>query len=139
MTTAEARQELHELANLQSHITQLRLQREELNASLTAVRVTDYSTSGHGGASDGTDKLNAVIDKLSGLDEKYFNKLYDLQERQTAVLEKINKLPYPFSEMLTRRFVKHERYEKIADAMGYSYYYVCKRGIPTAIKKYADL
>lgn len=139
MTTAEARQELHELANLQSHITQLRLQREELNASLTAIKVTDYSASGHGGTSDGTDKLNAVIDKLSVLDEKYYNTVYELQERQTGILERINKLPYPYSEMLTRRFVNHERYEKIADVMGYSYFYVCKRGIPTAIKKYADL
>lgn len=62
-----------------------------------------------------------------------------MAEAQQRLVDKKEQLPEPYATVLTRRYIHLERFEKIAVEMNYSYYYLTKRMMAAAIKKYVEL
>lgn len=139
MTIQEARAELQELANLQSYTVRVKRQRDELWTKFTAIRITNYQSEGVRSTFDQESHLADIIDKLTMFEKKLSETLLKAQEREAVLRDKLNRLPFPYGEILTRRYVEHQKLEKISYEMVYTYFYLANKLLPKAVKKYAEL
>lgn len=139
MTIQEARAELQELSNLQAYMKCVKRQRDELWTKFTSIKITNYQSDGAHATFDQEEQLADIVDKLTTFEKQLSDTLLKAQEREAYLLDKIRRLRFPYSEALMRRYIEHQKFEKIAYEMCYSYNYVLYQLIPRAIKKYANL
>nr|DAR85349.1 MAG TPA: Protein of unknown function (DUF722) [Caudoviricetes sp.] len=84
------------------------------------------------------DTIETLIDKMAALETAISEGIYKLASEAERISTKINKLNYPFSEVLMRRYIKLERFEKIAVELNYSWRQTMRLHLG-ALKKYSEI
>lgn len=140
MTQQEARTELKQIRTYYNRIAERKLRLAELRSSMSTIKITNYGICPARGATKGDEyKLESAIDRATKLEIKIANDILAMSEAQQALVKKIERLPEPYAEVLVRRYIHLERFEKIASDLNYSFYYLTKRLFTIAIKKYSEL
>ena len=139
MTIQEARAELQELSNLKAYMVRIKRQRDELWTKFTSIKITNYQSQGVHSTFDQEAQLAEIVDKLTTFEKQLTDAFYKAQERESALREKVNHLPFPYGEILTRRYIERHKLEKISYEMGYTYFYLANKLLPKSVKKYAEL
>lgn len=85
-----------------------------------------------------SDTIETLIDKMAALETAISEGIYKLASEAERISTKINKLNYPFSEVLLRRYIKLERFEKIAAELNYSWRQTMRLHLG-ALKKYSEI
>lgn len=82
--------------------------------------------------------IETLIDKMAALETSISQGIYELNAEAERISAKINSLDYPYCEVLKRRYIKLERFEKIAVEMNYSWRQTM-RIHRVGIKKYSEI
>lgn len=139
MTVAQARAELKQIRFLYNRIYDRKQRLSELRATMGKIRISSYgSVPVHGATSADRYKLEEAIDRATKLETCISDDLLAMAEAQQNIVKKIERLPQPYAEVLTRRYIRLQRFEQIAVDMNYSYRTI-KRYCVTGLQKYADL
>lgn len=85
-----------------------------------------------------SDTIETLIDKMAALETAISEGIYELTSEAERISTKINKINYPFSEVLMRRYIKLERFEKIAVELNYSWRQTMRLHLG-ALKKYSEI
>lgn len=84
------------------------------------------------------DTIDTLIDKMAALETAISEGIYELTSEAERISTKINKINYPFSEVLMRRYIRLERFEKIAAELNYSWRQTMRLHL-IALKKYSEI
>lgn len=139
MTIEEAKTELKQIEAIRNRILDRKRRLAELKADFENIKIAKYDGVFVGASKQDQCRLETNIDRREKLEQQISNDLLALYELQQEITWKIEKLPHPYSTVLTKHYVYRERYERIAVDMSYSYFYVKNTLFPTALKKYAKL
>lgn len=140
MTQQEARNELKQIRTYYNRIAERKKRLAELRSSMSTIRISKYGNCPAKGATKRDNyRLETAIDRATKLETQISNDLVAMAEEQQLLVDKIERLPEPYSTVLAKRYIHLERFEKIAVDLNYSYYYLTKRLFAVAIKKYAEL
>lgn len=122
MEIETAKKELKNYRRIYNEIQAKRERHAELKRQLYTLRI---NRSGERVLSSPkpSDTLETLIDKMTALEEKIAEGILELSAEAERISGRINSLDYPFCEVLVRRYVKLQRWEKIAVEMNYSYRY----------------
>ena len=137
MTIEEAKNELKQIEAIRNRILDRKRRLAELKADFENIKIAKYDGIFVGASKQDQCRLETNIDRREKLEKQISDDLLNLYELQQAITWKIEKLPHPYSTVLTKRYIHLESFEKIAVEMSYSYYYVANFLIPNSIKKYA--
>jgi DNA-directed RNA polymerase specialized sigma subunit len=69
------------------------------------------------------EKLSILMDNLDGL----LSKILTEQTKQKKILEKIDKLEYPYKLILDKAYIMGKTLVTVASEMGYSYEDICRK------------
>jgi DNA-directed RNA polymerase specialized sigma subunit len=69
------------------------------------------------------EKLSILMDNLDGL----LSKILQEQTKQKKILEKIDKLEYPYKLILDKAYIMGKTLVTVASEMGYSYEDICRK------------
>lgn len=99
---------------------------EEVESTLTSISI-DYSKDRVTSSPVSPDRIGELIDKLSGLREKYIeqaNEYLDVTKEVRRLIDGVT--DRRFHELLCRRYLFSQRWERIACDMGYDFRYLLK-------------
>lgn len=72
----------------------------------------------------------------------YFNEMMDIvleeQEKQKKIVEQVEKIEFPYCNILFKVYIQGKSLVKVADEMGYSYVQIC-RNHGTALNKFDEI
>lgn len=133
----EAKKELKEYRESILYIKEQQEDIEELRGILEKT-TTRLSLSKTDNNSMSTDKFSDGIDRISRIEKEKDEKLVELLTKKFVVDEKIDKLEFPFRDVLFMRYSRGKSWEEIARDMKYSLNNIFKiHG--KALQKYAEL
>lgn len=122
MTIQEARAELKQIRTFYNRISERKQRLSELRASMTNIRINKYGNAPAVGATSHDQyRLETAIDRATKLEQQISDEIIAMSEAQQALVEKIERLPEPYSTVLINRYIHLLRLEKIAVDMNYSY------------------
>lgn len=139
MTLQQARAELTLIRTYHNRISERRQRLAELRSSMGSIKIVNYG----GCSTKGTIKnnnyyLEEAIDRAQKLETEIANDIVTLAESRQRLVQKVERLPEPYSTVLIKRYIHLDKFEKIAVNMNYS----CERIrhiTSEGVKKYADL
>lgn len=137
MTVEESKQELKEYRENILYIREQQEDIEETRAILekTTTRLSLTKTDNN---SMSIDKFSDGIDRISRIEQEKDKKLEELLMKKFVVDGKIDKLEYPFRDVLFMRYTRGKSWEEIARILKYDRKYVFEvHG--KALQKYAEL
>lgn len=133
----EAKKELKEYRESILYIKEQQDDIEELRGILEKT-TTRLSLSKTDNNSMSTDKFSDGIDRISRIEKEKDEKLVELLTKKFVVDEKIDKLEFPFRDVLFMRYSRGKSWEEIAQILKYDRKYVFEiHG--KALQKYANL
>ena len=139
MTLQQARTELKLIRTYYNRISERKQRLAELRSSMGSIRVVKYGVRPTSGAINKNDyHLEEAIDRAQKLETEIANDIVTMAESRQRLVEKVERLPEPYSTVLTKRYVHLDGFEKIALNMNYS----CERIrhiTSEGVKKYANL
>lgn len=136
-TVEEAKKELKEYRESILYIKEQQEDIEELRGILEKT-TTRLSLSKTDNNSMSTDKFSDGIDRISRIEQEKDKKLEELLLKKFVIDEKIDKLEFPFRDVLFMRYSRWKSWEEIARDMKYSLNNVFKiHG--KALQKYAEV
>lgn len=122
MTHQEARNELKQIRTYYNRIAERKQRLAELRSSMSSIRISKYGNQPARGASDKDQyRLENAIDRATKLELQISNDIVAMAEAQQALIHKIERLPDPYSTLLTKRYIHLQRVEQIAVDTNYSY------------------
>lgn len=74
------------------------------------------------------------MDMFNGL----MNKVLEEEEKQKQIVEQVERLEFPYKNILYKVYIQGKSLVKVADEMGYSYVQVC-RNHGTALNKFDEI
>ncbi len=136
-TVEEAKKELKEYRESILYIKEQQEDIEELRGILEKT-TTRLSLSKTDNNSMSTDKFSDGIDRISRIEQEKDKKLEELLLKKFVIDEKIDKLEFPFRDVLFMRYSRGKSWEEIARILNYDRKYVFEiHG--KALQKYANL
>lgn len=139
MELEQARNELKQIRVFYNRISERKERLAEIRQSMTSIRVCAFGgLPAHGATPQDSDRLEKAIDRCSLIEELISEDILEMAEAQQALIEKIECLPEPYAEVLTRRYIHMQRFERIAVDMDYSYDRI-RHLNSLGVKKYAEL
>ena len=138
MTIEEAKAELKQIEAIRNRIIDRKRRLEELQADFESIKVAKYDGVRVSASKQYQCRLEENIDRREKLEKQISDDLLNLYELQQIITWKIEKLPHPYSTMLTKRYVHRETFEKIACEMNYCYRQVI-RIWKKSVEKYTKL
>lgn len=78
------------------------------------------------GSREVQDGMAEKIAKLVDYSREVLEDIDKQKEKQKAILEQIEKIEYPYSNILFKVYVLGKTLIKVADEMGYSYIHICR-------------
>lgn len=120
MTIQEAKKELGSIRNIYNKCVRQKAKLDELRSkfySLSGIDFTKERVQG-GGEDDWKFELLCKIDEI---ERGIAADILEMEKRTQAVQDKIYKLPFPYNEVLAKRYIDFKRYEEIAVEMLYSF------------------
>lgn len=136
-TVEEAKKELKEYRESILYIKEQQDDIEELRGILEKT-TTRLSLSKTDNNSMSTDKFSDGIDRISRIEQEKDKKLEELLLKKFVIDEKIDKLEFPFRDVLFMRYSRGKSWEEIAKALKYDKYYIFELH-GKALQKYAEL
>lgn len=99
---------------------------EEIEATITSISI-DYSKERVTSSPVSPDRIGDLIDKLSALRREYIEQAHEFLDVTAEVRRLIDGVKDPrFHELLCRRYLFNQRWERIAVDMGYDFRYLLK-------------
>lgn len=99
---------------------------EEIEATLTSISI-DYSKDRVTSSPVSPDRIGDLIDKLSDLRREYIEQAHEFLDITAEVRRLIDGVTDPrYHELLCRRYLFNQRWERIAVDMGYDFRYLLK-------------
>lgn len=139
MTQQQARNELKQIRTYYNRIAERKQRLAELRSSMSNIRIANYGICPARGATNGDNyRLESAIDRAGKLEAKIANDILAMAETQQILVDKIERLSEPYSDVLARVYIHLQRFEKVSVEMNYSYRQV-KRLHATALQKYCEL
>ena len=139
MTLQQARAELKQIRTYYNRISERKQRLAELRSSMVSIKTPKYGGCSISGAIKKQDYyLEEAIDRAHKLETEIANDIVTMSESQQRLVEKVERLPEPYSTVLTKRYIHLDQFEKIARNMNYS----CERIrhiTSEGVKKYASL
>lgn len=138
ITVEEAKQELREYSDNIGYIREKQEDVEEIRELLvsTTRRLSATKTNNN---SMSTDQFSDGLHRISEIEKYSDKKLAELMVMKFVVDEKIDKLKYPYRDVLFMRYSRRKSWQVIADALNFSYSYVKGELHGEALEKYAEL
>lgn len=142
MTRDEAYKELREYRSDIVRMEGLSRHIRELRGRMYNLRIGGTSEPVQGGGN--SEALEKMMDEINRYAEKYAAVIIDGEKKRKHIEEKLQTLPFPYGEVLRRKYIEGESYEKIAVEMTrryktrYGYEYV-KKALYRGITRYAEL
>ncbi|MEG1519961.1 MAG: hypothetical protein RR458_03150 [Clostridia bacterium] len=119
MTKSEAYSELKRFRQEIAVSESRRRRLAEIESQLTSIRGTNYEALGvHGGCNDG---LEGLIDKVSEAKKDLVNAILRSEEERKKIEKKIEAVEFPYSDVLWRRYINCDSYERISKEMSLRY------------------
>ncbi len=117
-TIEEAKKELREYRESIRYIREKDDDAEEIREVLvkTTTRLSPTKTSCNGMS---TDKFSAGLDRIEKIENDRDNKLAELLTKKFVVDEKIDKLKYPYRDVLFMRYARGRSWRDITKILGY--------------------
>lgn len=118
MTVEEAKKELREYRENIKYIREQQEDIEEIRETLvkTTTRLSPTKTSSN---SMSTDKFSDGLDRIEAIEKEKDKKLAELLVKKFVIDEKIDKLQYPFRDVLFMRYSRGKSWRTIRDELGY--------------------
>lgn len=139
MTQQQARTELKQIRTYYNRISERKQRLAELRSSMSSIKIAKYGICPAQGATQTEQyRLEAAIDRATKLEMQIANDIVAMAEAQQLLVDKIERLPEPYSTVLAKRYIYLQRFEKIAVDMNYSFRSV-KAFCSIGLKKYAEL
>jgi hypothetical protein len=99
---------------------------EEIEATIDSISI-DYAKDRVTSSPVSPDRIGDLIDKLSALRREYIEQAHEFVDVANEVRRLINGVSDPrFHELLCRRYLFNQRWERIAVDMGYDFRYILK-------------
>ena len=138
MTVEEAKQELREYSDNIGYIREKQEDVEEIRELLvsTTRRLSATKTNNN---SMSTDQFSDGLNRISEIEKYSDKKLAELMVKKFVVDDKIDKLDYPYRDVLFMRYSRRKSWQVIADALNYDSVYVRGELHGEALQKYANL
>lgn len=138
MTVEEAKQELREYSDNIGYIREKQEDVEEIRELLvsTTRRLSATKTNNN---SMSTDQFSDGLHRISEIEKYSDKKLAELMVKKFVVDDKIDKLEYPYRDVLFMRYSRRKSWQVIADTLNFSYSYVKGELHGEALQKYAEL
>lgn len=130
MTKQEAYDELKSYRKEMMECEHIRRRMRELKEQMSAVKISDYSEIVRGGE---LNRIDDLIDKIDKLSEEYFCEILKSEELRKRIKAKIERLQFPFADILKMRYIDKLSYEEMSVKMStnyrqhYSYEYMRKQ------------
>lgn len=137
ITVEEAKQELKEYRENINYIREKQDDVEEIRELLvsTTRRLSSTKTNNN---SMSTDQFSDGLHRISEIEKYSDKKLAELMVKKFIVDDKIDKLEYPFRDLLFMRYSRGKSWHTIAETLNYDDRYVLKLH-GDALQKYAEL
>lgn len=114
-----AKKELNSYHDLFCKTRNLKQDLAELRERMNSCRITKYDDEPRGTAPN--DSIEELFDKLHEMECKIAQNIWAMSDRQLELVDKIHKLQGDHANLLHRRYIERERFEKIAVEMHYSW------------------
>jgi len=116
MTIEEAKQELQSVRALASRIAGRKRRLLSLRNSTQSVRISRY---GESVGSTDKDRVERCLDNLRKLEEQLLVDIPKLEALKAEIIAKIEVLPYPQCEVLSRHYIEGQPIAVVAQLMHY--------------------
>lgn len=116
MTIEEAKAELRSVRSLTASIAERKRRLVSLRNSVQGVRISRYGVSV--GSTD-KDRVEKCLDKLRNIEEELLADIPRLEALKASIVAKIEVLPYPQCEVLSRYYVGGQPMRVVAQLMHY--------------------
>ncbi len=138
MTVDEAKEELKEYRDNIGYIREKQEDEEELREVLvrTTTRFSKTKTSSN---NIYTDRFSNGLDKINEIEKERNEKLKELLNKKFVIDEKIEKLKYPFRDVLFMRYARGKNWQLISDDLGFESSRHVFRIHGKALQMYAEL
>ena len=138
MTVDEAKEELKEYRDNIGYIREKQEDEEELREVLvrTTTRFSKTKTSSN---NIYTDRFSNGLDKINEIEKEWIEKLKELLNKKFVIDEKIEKLKYPFRDVLFMRYARGKNWQLISDDLGFESSRHVFRIHGKALQMYAEL
>ena len=114
-----AKAELNSYNDLYLKTENLKVDLQELKSRMSTLRVTKYDDQPRGGGP--SYYLEECFDKLHDIEVKISENIWQMQQRQYELTERIHKLTGVFADILHKRYVERKSFEKISVEISYGY------------------
>ncbi|MCM1043347.1 MAG: hypothetical protein NC350_03965 [Corallococcus sp.] len=139
MTVQEARTELRQIHVFYNRILERKQRLAELRSAMKSIRVCKFGNQPVRGATEHENyRLETTIDRCTKLETEIADDILAMSEAQQVLVDKIEQLPEPYSDVLARVYIHRQRFERVAVDTHYSYRQV-QRLHHIALQKYCDL
>lgn len=118
MTKQEAYDELKSYRQEIARCKSKRVHLDELKSQVESVKITSYGEHAKGAESC---YLEAMFDKINGLLEEIAELILTSEKLRKEIERKIETLEFPYSEVLRRRYIDCQSYERISVEMSCNY------------------
>ncbi len=138
MTVDEAKEELKEYRDNIGYIREKQEDEEELREVLVRT-TTKFSKTKTSSNNIYTDRFSNGLDKINEIEKERNEKLAELLTKKFIIDEKIEKLKYPFRDVLFMRYARGKNWQLISEDLGFESSRHIFRIHGKALEMYAEL
>ena len=138
MTVEEAKEELKEYRDNIGYIREKQEDEEELREVLVRT-TTKFSKTKTSSNNIYTDRFSNGLDKINEIEKERNEKLVELLTKKFIIDEKIEKLKYPFRDVLFMRYARGKNWQLISEDLGFESSRHIFRIHGKALEMYAEL
>lgn len=138
MTVDEAKEELKEYRDNIGYIREKQEDEEELREVLVRT-TTKFSKTKTSSNNIYTDRFSNGLDKINEIEKERNEKLVELLTKKFIIDEKIEKLKYPFRDVLFMRYARGKNLQLISEDLGFESSRHIFRIHGKALEMYAEL
>ncbi len=138
MTVDEAKEELKEYRDNIGYIREKQEDEEELREVLVRT-TTKFSKTKTSSNNIYTDRFSNGLDKINEIEKERNEKLVELLTKKFIIDEKIEKLKYPFRDVLFMRYARGKNWQLISEDLGFESSRHIFRIHGKALEMYAEL
>lgn len=138
MTVDEAKEELKEYRDNIGYIREKQEDEEELREVLVRT-TTKFSKTKTSSNNIYTDRFSNGLDKINEIEKERNEKLVELLTKKFIIDEKIEKLKYPFRDVLFMRYARGKNWQLISEDLGFESSRHIFRIRGKALEMYAEL
>lgn len=133
----KAKEELEGYRKMFHQVRRYRAKLRTIKEQFYGMRSIDYEKIKSGEGKD-RDLMLSLLCKMEEVEECISTRILEAEKKGLEIQKKIDRLPYPYNEILVKRYIEFKTFEKIAVELNYCFKQVC-RIHDKALRLYAEI